>query len=188
MSISRIILLLAFIGVMGFLWYPQLTRQPQQETNLQPQSNAPDYIAHDLKRIIYDEQGHPAHQIEASKMEYYAGKEQMLFTQPRVTLFNDSSLADWKLKALSGTLTGSELIVLENEVIASNLSEEDFIREITTEYIEVLIDKDIMQSDKSVQISGDKINIQGQGLLAHIKQKQVELSNHVQTIYSHENP
>ena len=73
---------------------------------------------------------------------------------------------------------------MERNVIITSLSDEAFVKTITTEFLQINLDTKIMTSDQAVMIKGQDYQIQSNGFNANLHTKEYELKQHVQTIYS----
>lgn len=179
---ARLILVLIFAAIMSFLWWPHIDDTVEKET-IKADAAEPDYIAHGLKRTIYNDNGFVQTTVSAKTMRYFSIDALAEFTQPNVTLFTEYSIPNWNLTAQQGFLYANEKIVLENQVNATNLNKEEVIRYFQTAHLDVYIPEKRMQANQDVTVIGDNLIMQGKGMSADLDAKQVELTDHVKTTY-----
>ena len=181
MNAARIILSVLFIGCMVWLWYPYFT-----QTNLPQQTEAdiiakPDYTAIELKQTAYDENGKISHKVTAARMELYQELGFTFFDKPIFTLYNDKQT--WRINANEATLYEGRQLILEGNVVASNLTDNAMIDKINADNIQVDIKLLTMQSEQPVIVTGPNLKITGKGLEADLKTEVIKLINHTRTIY-----
>jgi lipopolysaccharide export system protein LptC len=183
---ARLILVLLFIAVMSFLWWPHFDEQAKPEPAAVDTAE-PDYIAQGLKRTIFDDNGFVQTTVSAKKMRYFSIDALAEFEQPDVTLFTDQSAPSWNLTAQQGFLYANDKIVLENQVNATNLNKEEVIRTFQTAHLDVFIPERRMQANQEVTILGDNLIMSGKGMSAELDKKHVELTDHAKTTYKGQN-
>jgi len=144
----------------------------------------PNYEVTNLSSQLFDENGVLTHQVEAKKMEHYDQLGFVIFEEPTYTIYLESTSQPWKVTARQGTLYDDNRIQLESSVQITSLSEQEFIKTIETEYIEINLNSKTLISDQAVQISGIDYVINSIGFKANLETQFYELSNHVQTQYS----
>lgn len=181
MNAARIILSVLFISCMVWLWYPYFT-----QVNLPQQTEAdiiakPDYTAIELKQTTYDENGKISHKVTAARMELYQELGFTFFDKPIFTLYNDKQT--WRINANEATLYEGRQLILEGNVVASNLTDNAMIDKINADNIQVDIKLLTMQSEQPVIVTGPNLKITGKGLEADLKTEVIKLINHTRTIY-----
>jgi lipopolysaccharide export system protein LptC len=181
MNAARIILSVLFISCMVWLWYPYFT-----QVNLPQQTEAdiiakPDYTAIELKQTAYDENGKISHKVTAARMELYQELGFTFFDKPIFTLYNDKQT--WRINANEATLYEGRQLILEGNVVASNLTDNVMIDKINADNIQVDIKLLTMQSEQPVIVTGPNLKITGKGLEADLKTEVIKLINHTRTIY-----
>lgn len=181
MNAARIILSVLFISCMVWLWYPYFT-----QVNLPQQTEAdiiakPDYTAIELKQTAYDENGKISHKVTAARMELYQELGFTFFDKPIFTLYNNKQT--WRINANEATLYEGRQLILEGNVVASNLTDNVMIDKINADNIQVDIKLLTMQSEQPVIVTGPNLKITGKGLEADLKTEVIKLINHTRTIY-----
>ncbi|MBT0585441.1 LPS export ABC transporter periplasmic protein LptC [Alteromonas oceanisediminis] len=143
----------------------------------------PTYQAKNLRSALYDEDGRLTHRVFASEMEHYDQLGFVFFKQPQYTIYMEEQQKPWQLTAQEGTLYDDDRIQLERDVVIQTLSDDNFVKTIRTQYIQVMLDTKKMLSDQPVIIEGADYEIQSNGFEADLNTKEYELKRHVQTVY-----
>lgn len=177
---SRIWLTLVFIAVMIWLWRPFLFSE-QKTTPVPVAENQPDYIAQQLKQRVFDDAGKLSHEVTAQSMQLFKETQLTQFIKPVFTIYTEDGI--WHLSAESARLIGNEKLVLEDQVIASNLTPDALIESISAQSIEYSINTKLMVSNHLVTLTGPGMTVAGQGLNADLNQQVIKLINHTETTY-----
>jgi lipopolysaccharide export system protein LptC len=153
-----------------------------------PQSNmedalVPNYEVSNLSSKLFNEEGFLTHQVDAQKMEHYDQLGFVIFQQPTYTIYLENASQPWKVTAAQGTLYDDNRIQLEENVLITSLSQQEFVKQIETQYMEINLNDRTLVSDQAVQISGVDYVINSIGFKANLETQIYELSNHVQTEY-----
>ena len=181
MTVSRVLLLIVFALTMYWIWSPYFNQAVKLTTDQDDAIATPDYVATDLKQTKYSETGQRNFLIEAKRMELYQQLGFSHFSVPTFTLFNGPH--NWQLSATEATLYENNILILEGDVKAINLTENAMIDQINANQIQVDIGKRMMRSDLPVEITGPQLKITGQGLNADLNTDVIELVNHTRTVY-----
>ncbi|WP_100656668.1 LPS export ABC transporter periplasmic protein LptC [Alteromonas flava] len=147
----------------------------------------PTYQAKNLRSAIYDESGKLSHRIFAQQMEHFEQLGFVYFKQPQYTIYMEDEETPWQVTAEEGTLYDDNRIQLERNVTIRSLSDDEFVKTIATEFLQIDLTTKIMTSDQAVTIVGEDYQIQSDGLNADLTNKTYELQQHVQTVYSPSN-
>ncbi len=183
---NRLGLSISALFILALLMYipTWMEEQPEVKGNQGLDALKPAYTAKNLTTTLYNQDGQLNHKVFAKSMEHYDQLGFVLFEKPQYTLYTDSASSPWVVTALEGTLYNNELIQLEKDVIIENQTTDDFVKTITTKYIQINLDKKQMTSDQAVEILGAQYVIQSNGFNADLRTQEYELIDHVQTIYS----
>lgn len=168
-----------------------LQEKPQQAVvQNSNEAERAEYVAHDLTRVVYGEDGNKIQTLSAKKMTYYESESRAEFVSPLLVLEakDSNSKGKWRISANSGTLFDNEKLLLEQKVNAVNLIESDYIDRITSEYFRINIKDSTMHTEQPVQMFGDGLKITGSGLVADLNQEKIDLITHAQTKYLRNNP
>ncbi|NDV89627.1 LPS export ABC transporter periplasmic protein LptC [Alteromonas sp. 345S023] len=183
---NRLGLSISALFVLALLMYLPIWMEeaPEQASANGLDALKPAYKAKNLTTTLYNQDGQLNHKVFARSMEHYDQLGFVLFQQPRYTLYTENAASPWEVTATEGTLYNNELIQLENNVQIENQTEDDFVKTITTAFIEINLNTKQMTSDQPVEIRGLQYVINSNGFNANLRTQEYELIDHVQTIYS----
>ncbi|MDY6977509.1 MAG: LPS export ABC transporter periplasmic protein LptC [Pseudomonadota bacterium] len=186
---NRLGLSISALFILALLMYVPTWMEEQPETQGSSQNDAlkPAYKAKNLTTTLYNQDGELNHKVFAESMEHYDQLGFVLFQQPKYTLYTESATSPWVVTAREGTLYNNELIQLEDSVVIENKTSDDFVKSLTTEYIQINLDTKQMTSDQPVEILGTQYLILSNGFNANLRTQEYELLDHVQTTYSPSN-
>lgn len=176
---------IAIIFTAVFLLYIPILFDEQQDQNVIEGDIelVPNYQAVNLNSRFFNKNGTLSHQVVADKMEHYQSLGFTLFENPVYTIFLDDG-QPWQVTASEGTLYENDRIQLEVNVRIRNLRSQEYIKEITTEYIEIDLKDKILRSDQIVTISGLNYAVRSVGMLGNLVTQQYELKEHVRTEFT----
>ena len=143
----------------------------------------PNYEATNLRTKIFDKSGRLTHQINAKKMEHFDQLDFVTFIEPEYTIYLENANESWKLNAEEGTFIEGNLIQLASDVEITSMQQDDYVQQISTQFIEIQLQTKSLSTDQPVVISGANFTINSIGFEGNIATQQYELSNHVQTEY-----
>lgn len=186
---NRLGVSISALFILAMLMYLPTWMEEEPAITGSQQSDAlkPAYKAKNLTTTLYNQEGQLNHKVFATSMEHYDQLGFVLFQQPQYTLYTESNSSPWVVSAVEGTLYNNELIQLENNVVIENQTGDDFVKTITTQYIQINLDNKQMTSDQTVEILGSQYVIQSNGFNANLRTQEYELIDHVQTTYSPSN-
>ncbi len=180
-----LISLLAIVAIL-VLWQPwQQEQEVPAVTELEQQT--PDFTAENLVTRIFESNGRLSHRIRAAHMAHYSQQNLTKLTLP-VYITNIENQPEgatelWQVKASEGRFYNDEKLELITQVELTNLSNIGYIRNITTDYLAIDLNTQQMYTESPVTISGPQFLIRGIGLTVDIESQQLELIQHVETIF-----
>lgn len=158
-------------------------KKPPTADDSRPEAWNPNYQARNMKSTLFNESGEVNHKVFATTMEHYEMLGFTLFEFPEYTIYTENTEQPWKVNASEGTLYGDNRIELEQKVIIESLSDDDFVKRIETDFIEIDLENKTMHSDQLTTITGAEFVITSNGFHANLLTRKFELINHVQTVY-----
>lgn len=172
------------MAVAGYFWF---NPTEQIQVQLIDEELLPDYIAQDITRIVFDEQGYRTDFITASKLEHF---ELLGFTQfefPIYILFDQGHTATWQVSSQSAAWFPDDRLILERQVNIVNLLQDELIERIETEELELIFPDKTLQTNLPVVFKGNGFYIEGIGMQADLEQKILKIQQHKETVYLNEN-
>ena len=183
---------LLFACILGLYFYPT-GQHDNTVANIDPSQifETPTYRAENLTSQRYADDGTLSHKVFAKVMEQYDSLGFMVFEYPKYTIYLNAQ-SPYVVTADVGTLFTNNIIRLERNIQIDSLNENDFIQQITTEFIEIDLNTNTMYSDRAVLMTGSEFSMLSEGFDANMQTKQFNLTGHVKTIFGaaveHHNP
>lgn len=179
---NRISYSIAFIFTVVLILYLPILLEKEESpvVNNQGSDLIPNYSAKNLNSKLYDKSGKLSHRVVAEKMEHYDRLGFAVFDNPVYTIYLDNG-DPWQITAEEGVLYDNNRIQLEKNVKIVNLQSDEYVKQITTEFIEINLSDKTLSSDQLVNISGIDYTVQSIGLFGDLATQQYELKEHVQT-------
>ncbi|RVT48274.1 LPS export ABC transporter periplasmic protein LptC [Rheinheimera sediminis] len=176
-------LILVVAAAAGFYSW-QLLEQ-DNKTAPETQDNQPDYVAVNLTRMIYDEQGHLSDLIRAQRMEHFERFGFLQFDFPIYTIYQQK-VPLWQVTSEQAVLYPDDKLILEHRVELRNMSPDPLFTRIETNAVELVFNTNTLQSNEQVRIFGLGFQITGKGMLADLDEQNIELKQHTKTVYYNE--
>lgn len=175
----RLFIFLAFLVVSFIWWLPTL--DSEQSADSEAASDlVPEFTAKFLYQELFDSEGNLEQQVFSHKMEHYADLSLTHFKQPEFTIYQGGEPV-WKISAQIGNMQDG-LLLLDDSVSMLQISDNVLVNSITTEYLEINLNTNIVSTDNEITIQGKNTTIVGKGLTADLERKTLSLVDHVQTI------
>lgn len=146
----------------------------------------PDFIAEQLTRTVFNEDGQLSELMQADRMEHY---EWLGFTQleaPIFTLLDRAHNLTWQASSLSAVLYPNDKLILDGDVLLQNLATGDLIDRVQTSYLEMSLPSEQLSTDEEVTIFGSGFFIQGLGMQANLNEQTLFIPHHIRTEYKHD--
>lgn len=174
----RLLVVLGFIIISLLWWIPNFdSNQPQSSS---PNTDIlPEFTAQGLHQEIYDPQGNLHREVFSKTMEHYSELSLTHFEQPEFILYQEQT-PHWRISAQTGNMQDDKL-VLDQKVVMLQIINNNLVKKITTEYLEIDLNNNLVTTDKKINIEGTNVWIEGQGLVADLNLGIIKLNNHVQT-------
>lgn len=175
-------LLLALTGAVVFYTWLEIQEQPLLTSD---NEMTPDFVAYDLVRTSFDENGNLTGLIRAHQMAHFEQLGQIQLDKPAYTIFEQQK-AKWQISSDSGVMYPEDRVLLDHNVTLHNLKEDELFQTLETPQLEYLLDKQLLQTNAGVLITGDGFAISGQGVSIDLASKKFKLQQHKGTVYRHE--
>lgn len=154
---------------------------PASDSNLR---HDPDYIINNFTATSLDKQGKVHFTMSAQKMWHYPDDDSTHLESPQLfSMFADRP--PMRTSALRGTISskGDEVFLYDDVLIVTPAYGTHSTRTFSTDYLHVVPDKDIADSDHLVTMSDAKSTMQAVGMVLNNKARTVELLSRVKSTY-----
>lgn len=190
---QRTLFVIALIGCLAIilLWQPWQRSTPAPDVQV-TEHTLPDFTAENLVTRIFAPNGRLLHRIHASYMAHFSQQNLTELQEPvYITQLEnqpESAGETWQVKANQGRFYNEEKLELLTQVEVTNLSNIGYIQQIETDYLAIDLQTQQMYTDAAVIIRGSQFLVRGIGLVADLETHQLELKQHVETIYYPQQP
>jgi len=183
--IPMMVTLVAGLSIWLFQGQPVHTPPPVEHAKATPDS----YMENFTTRI-FDEQGYPHYELQATHMAHYPHDQHSEFTTPRFTAYRPNGQR-WTLVAEQGTaLNNTEKILLQGEVLMHRYPNTGELAdlEIRTRDVMVRPDGSYAETDQPIvlvrsEATISKATLEAIGMQAHFREGNVKLLSQVRGRY-----
>lgn len=180
------ILTLAFMLLLagGSLWLLQLAQQPETASAQRVRHGAPDYTMHRFKYTKASTNGKAEYLVEGDLLSHYPDRDETTVQGFRMTRYANQQ-ADMTLQSNSATTNAdrSEFHLNDNVVLRRPREGSGDALVVTSDYMLVLTEKDIVKSHRPVQAQQGNSTLKGTGMTADSKQQTLTLHSAVSATY-----
>ncbi|WP_215398228.1 LPS export ABC transporter periplasmic protein LptC [Rheinheimera oceanensis] len=178
-----VLLVLLLAGTAAYLWFEPEDNPDALQTD---QELLPDYVAENITRTLYNEEGYRADSVTALRLEHFELLGFTQFEQPVYTLFNEEFQPSWQASSKYAIWFPQDKIILEQQVIIESLLQNELVERIETDTLEMLFPDNRLQNNQPVYIHGKGFYIEGIGLQADLTERTLQLVQHQKTVYRNE--
>lgn len=175
------LVVIVLVSIAGYIWFT-----PDDGSALKTdQELLPDYVAQNITRTLYDENGYIADTVKANRLEHFELLGFTQFEQPVYTLYNNQKVS-WQANSNHAVWFAEDKIILEQQVNIVSLQPDELIERIKTDTLELIFPANLLQTDRPVFIQGKGFYIEGVGLQADLTKQTLQLVKHNKTVYLNE--
>ncbi len=181
--LGMILALLAALAL-GSFWMREVLRRSSHETPSEIPKDEPDYIIEKFNFVRMSKTGHGRYNISGEKLVHYPENDSFEIQEPVMnTLDNDQSPMAMRAERAIVDQAGDKIHLYSNVQMdrpAVGTSEHFHL---VSEYLLILPNADIMQTDKAVDITYGSIKLSGTGMFANNATREFRLSSDVRGTY-----
>lgn len=180
-------LLLLGIGIVlaaGSFWLLEISNRSSGNTTVQSQRTDPDYFVDNFSYAKLDALGRLEYVIDGLKMTHYPVDKRSEIDKPVIRHFAPNQ-PPTTLRAERATVNGdrTEVRMIDKVVLERAQVRGEETLTVTSEYMLVLPEKDIVTSDRRVDIRTGSAHLSGTGMVANNATRQLTLESSVTGIY-----
>lgn len=175
-NIVKIILLVVLASGSSFMYF----FSTKSNENLEKlNSTRIEYIVKDAKVYGTNTKGKFLYRIVAKKAQ--AGNTDRQIYLDQVFLdYNGDQEIDWRIRSDKGQLlSNSNVLALSGNVTLQNLSNENSMTKITTDYLEINPNTYTIATNRNVVIELDNNKIEAKGLTAQLKENRLDFNSNI---------
>jgi lipopolysaccharide export system protein LptC len=168
----------------GSFWLVQLSQQSALNTSSQTERTEPDYFVENFTYSKVDGKGRVEYVIEGVKMTHYPVDKHSVIDKPVVRNFSPDR-PPTTVRAETANINGdhTEVKLIDNVILERAQTRGDEPLTVTSEYMLVLPKKDVVTTDRHVDIRVGNTRLSGTGMVANNATRQLTLESRVNGIY-----
>lgn len=168
--------ILTAFGVVAYLAMDD-SHEPIKVQNGNTQRAEPDYIINGLSAENYGKDGKLTQQIDAIKATHFPDSDTTVLTEPSVVV-HKNDLPRWGIRSNTGSLKSSQILVLEGDVLIVPMEKGNTLS-LSTEELNVDLDKHMADTDKPVLIESDFTELHAIGMTLNLDAQQANFKSQV---------
>ncbi|NTV96827.1 MAG: LPS export ABC transporter periplasmic protein LptC [Thiobacillus sp.] len=164
-------------------WLGQLAERPKANGDGTIRHD-PDYFVEDFNATAFDAAGKPRYRLAAVRMTHYMDDDSAELIAPRFVR-EGTGVARVVVRSLRGLVSseGENVYFLGDVRMMSERAGNGSPIELTSEYLRVIPDSDLIRTDKPVLIKDGRAELRGGAMQADGKKNTLELTGRVKGIY-----
>jgi len=176
-------LLLILALAAASLWLERAVQAPERDRSGKTRHD-PDFIAEDFGIVKMNAAGKPEYTLSAQRMLHYPDDESTSIVAPRLVQRHDDA-SPIVISAERGLVSknGDEARFSGSVVVVREAGEGQNELRIQTEYLQIIPDRDLAQTDQPVVITEGRSRLVGTGMELNSKTRQFTLRSQVRGTY-----
>lgn len=180
-------LLLLGAGVLlaaGSFWLVEISNRSSDSTAVQRERTEPDYFVDNFTYSKLDAKGRVAYVIEGKKMTHYPVDKHSLIEKPILRNWSPDR-PPTTVRAERATVNGdrTEVKLMSKVILERAQARGGEALTVTSDYMLVLPEKDIVTTDRRVDIRVGDVRLSGTGMLANNATRELTLESSVSGFY-----
>lgn len=165
-------------------WLVQLSQQSASNTNSPTERTEPDYFVENFTYSKVDGKGRVEYVIEGVKMTHYPVDKHSVIDKPVVKSFSPNRPMT-TVRAETARINGdhTEVKLIDKVILERPQMRGDEALTVTSDYMLVLPKKDIVTTDRHVDIFVGTMRMSGTGMVANNATRELTLESRVNGIY-----
>lgn len=152
-------------------WWLAETLYPTEEPGSPPQTKGPvDYYSEHVRRIEYDAAGQPKRFLVSAQMTHYQKDDRTEMDRPVMTLLQKDGSPPWIIDSDKAvTLSGSDIVLLQGNVLISKENEKGDKLKIITSNVKYSPPKNFAETGEDVLMLTSHDEVSGTGMEAQLE-------------------
>lgn len=180
---NRQTLMFGLLFLLALACWQVLDEKPQALDNAKKEHFQPDFVAQNVVTREFDSNGRLTRHLESRFTEYFRSIDMAQLQEPRLTLYNQQGIPEWKISAKEGVWNVGDNAVLRNDIHVDGLLPDAMVRTIDTSYLELDLNSKDVRSNSKVIAKGDLVQTEGVGLKGNLDKRYFELLEQSHAIY-----
>jgi lipopolysaccharide export system protein LptC len=177
---ALVLLGFALLLAAGSFWLVELSNKSSSNAPSKIESTMPDYFVENFTFSKLDARGLMEYRVEGAKMTHYPADKHSVIEKPVVRSFSPNrppTIARADIANINGDHT--EVRLIDNVILERGQVLGDEPLTVTSSYMLVLPEKDIVTTDQQVDIRVGKMHLSGTGMVANNATRELTLESKV---------
>lgn len=148
----------------------------------------PSFWGNNMLTVVYDPEGKLHYKLVSTKVKYYAETGDTDFTQPLMTLYSQTGIPIWMVRADSAVLTKDRMLYLKNNVEVNSLTPESQLERLETAQATINLKTQDITSDTEVKLYGTNFTSTGLKMVGNLRNRTAALQEQVKSYYEIKKP
>ena len=174
--------LLPMLAFLGFVYWLDQQVRHEGEAASANQRHDPDVIMDDFHATKMDMQGVPRFLLNAQQLRHYPDHDSTELNYPHLTMINGNK-PDVHMDAKRGEINNQgDVVIMRDDVNVERAAQGDMVAlTVRTQYLRVLPDKDVADTDRAVTIFNNRNTVRAIGMEMDNKAHTLKLLSHVRS-------
>ena len=174
--------LLPLIGLLGITYWLNQQVQPEPGASDSSKRHDPDAIVENFSATRLNERGLPSFIMSAKKMLHYPDDDSTMLEEPRITMLSAEHPAI-HASARRGTVSskGDEIFLNDDVEVLREASAKQDLLALQTEYLHIIPDKNLTNTDRAVTIVEDHTTVHAIGMEMNSETRILKLLSQVRS-------
>ena len=181
---ALVLLGFALLLAAGSFWLVQLSNKSPNKTPTMVENTKPDYFVENFTYSKLNASGLVEYRVEGDKMTHFPADKHQVVEKPVIRNFSPNR-PPTILRAEIANINGdhSEVRLIDNVILERAQVRGDEPLTITSDYMLVLPEKDIVTTDRHVDIRVGNMHLSGTGMVANNATRQLTLESRVNGVF-----
>jgi lipopolysaccharide export system protein LptC len=181
---ALVLLGFALLLAAGSFWLVELSNKSPNKAPTKVEDTKPDYFVENFTYSKLDASGLVEYRVEGDKMTHYPADKHNVVEKPVIRNFSRNR-PPTVLRAEIANINGdhSEVRLIDNVILERAQVRGDEPLTVTSDYMLVLPEKDIVTTDRYVDIRVGNMHLSGTGMVANNATRQLTLESRVNGVY-----
>ncbi len=180
-----VIFLVVLFLMMGSMWVNMVVKKTSMDASSEVQRTEPDYFVENFRYFSIKPTGEAQYEAKGTKLTHFPANDTYLIDNPVLITQNRSG----QIETISSKEAfiedfNSKVHMRENVVMKREAGAGKGPITLTSEYVLVFPDEEIMTSDREVVIKSDDSTLTGTGLYSNNATREMQISNRARVTYN----
>ena len=180
-----VIFLVVLFLTLGSMWVNMVIKKTAMDASSETQRTDPDYVVENFRYFNINPSGEAQYEAKGTKLTHYPADDTYLIENPvLITQNRNGQIETISSKEAFVEDFNTRVHMRQNVVMEREKNAGKGPLRLTSEYVLVFPDEEIMTSDREVTIKSDNSTVTGVGLYSNNATREVQISNRARVTYN----